>query len=111
MRYKEYNKNRVLEKCIKLFWKNGFKGCAISKIVEDTGVNRFSLYEEFNDKNGMLYASLNLYRERHCQDKFDLLKTQEPPAVAIKNFYLSFLNDSNDITGCYFIHIGTELAD
>lgn len=111
MRYKEYNKNAVLEKCIKLFWNNGFKGCAISDIVDKTGVNRFSLYHEFQDKNGILYASLKLYRERHCEDKFNLLKSEGELFNTIKNFYLSYLDESNSILGCYYIHIGTELAD
>ena len=62
MRYKEFNRNSVLEKCIPLFWKNGFRACAISDIVEETGVNRFSLYEEFENKEGILYAALELYR-------------------------------------------------
>lgn len=111
MRYKEYNINSVLEKSIKLFWKNGFKGCAISDIVSVTNVNRFSLYHEFKDKNGILYASLKLYRERYSEEKFNLLRNQGKLADVIKNFYLSFLEESNAVAGCYFIHIGTELAD
>ena len=58
MRYKEYNPNSVLEKSIPLFWEHGFGGCAIKEIVEATGVNRFSLYQEFEDKEGILYLSL-----------------------------------------------------
>jgi len=111
MRYKEYNINRVLEKCTKLFWESGFKGCAISHITKETGVNRFSLYHEFENKEGILYASLKLYRERYCEERFNHLKSQGNLAEVIKTFYLSFLKESNAIPGCYFIHIGTELAD
>ena len=111
MRYKEYNINRVLEKCTILFWDNGFKGCSISDIVEETGVNRFSLYHEFENKEGILYASLKLYRERFCEEKFNFLKSQGKLSDVLKSFYLSFLQESNTILGCFFIHIGTELAD
>lgn len=111
MRYKEYNVNHVLEKCTKLFWKNGFKGCSISNITEETGVNRFSLYHEFENKEGILYASLKLYRERYCEEKLKVLKEKGNLTEVIKTFYLSYLKDSNNIKGCYFIHIGTELAD
>lgn len=111
MRYKEYSVNRVLEQSIKLFWKNGFRGCAINDIVNETGVNRFSLYHEFKNKEGILYASLKLYRERYCQDKFDHLKDQGNLKDVLKKFYLSFLKETNTAPGCYFIHIGTELAD
>ena len=111
MRYKEYSVNRVLEQSIKLFWKNGFKGCAINDIVNETGVNRFSLYHEFENKEGILYASFKLYRERYCKEKFNLLKDGGNLADVLKTFFLSFLNENNTVPGCYFIHIGTELAD
>ena len=110
MRYKEYNINRVLEKCTKLFWNDGFRGCSINGITEETGVNRFSFYHEFENKEGILYASLKLYRERYCEEKFKILEEKSNLTEVIKKFYLSFLQDSNAIKGCYFIHIGTELA-
>ena len=69
MRYKEYNVNRVLEKSMALFWQKGFNGCSVNELVKETGVNRFSLYNEFENKEGILYASLELYRERYCDDK------------------------------------------
>lgn len=111
MRYKEYNVNRVLEKCIQLFWVNGFRGCSVKDIVATTGVNRFSLYHEFEDKNGILYNALQLYRERYCEDKFSILKEEGQPKEVLTKFYLSFLQSTNVHPGCFFIHIGTELAD
>ena len=111
MRYKEYNVNRVLEKSIPLFWKKGFNGCSINEIVEETGVNRFSLYHEFTNKEGILYQSLKLYRDRYTKDQLSILKSEGKLASILKQFYLSFLHESRPILGCYIIHIGTELAD
>lgn len=111
MRYKEYNINSVLERSIRLFWENGFRGCSINKIVDVTGVNRFSLYHEFENKEGILYASLNLYRDRYCQEKLEYLEREGNLADILKEFYLSFIDQNNAIPGCYFIHIATELAD
>tara|TARA_R110000868_G_scaffold346053_1_gene607118 strand:+ start:22 stop:450 length:429 start_codon:yes stop_codon:yes gene_type:complete len=51
MRYKEYNVNSVLEKSIKLFWENGFRGTSLNEIVKVTGVNRFSLHDELITMN------------------------------------------------------------
>ncbi|MFY0653298.1 MAG: TetR/AcrR family transcriptional regulator [Cyclobacteriaceae bacterium] len=111
MRYKEYNPNRVLEKCIQLFWKSGFKANSINDIVEATGVNRYSLYSEFTDKNGILYNSLKLYRERYCEERLAILSQDGSPYDLIKKFYYSFLDTTTANQGCYIIHIGTELAD
>lgn len=111
MRYKEYNVNKVLEKSILLFWQNGFNGSSINDLVSETGVNRFSLYKEFKNKEGILDASLLLYRDRYCDDKLSLLKEEGILTEILLNFYMSFFQDNEPIPGCFFIHIGTELAD
>jgi len=111
MRYKEYNKNKVLEHCIALFWEKGFRGCSVNDIVEKTGVNRFSLYHEFQNKEGILYDSLRLYRERYSSKNFEILKEKVDLKETLKKFYLSFLDEEESFQGCYFIHIGTEMAD
>jgi len=112
MRYKEYNRDAVLEKAIRLFWQKGFNGCSINEIVKATGVNRFSLYHEFGNKEGILYASLELYRERYSKNKLDILKTSDGGLhETFIQFYTAFLENSHPMAGCYFIHVGTELAD
>jgi len=111
MRYKEYNINKVLEKCIPVFWEKGFRGCSIQEIVKVTGVNRFSLYHEFQNKEGILYNALKLYDERYSKQKFDLLKKEGELKNVLQEFYLSFLQNKDEFQGCFYIHIGTELAD
>ena len=112
MRYKEFNRVRLLEKCIPLFWKNGFNSCAISDIVKITRVNRYSLYEEFGNKEGMLHAALELYRERYAEKNMEILNQNGDTTTLLRTFYLSFLDHDNPYQeGCFIIHIGTELAD
>jgi AcrR family transcriptional regulator len=112
MRYKEFNKNRVLEKCILLFWNKGFGGCSVKQIVETTGVNRFSLYNEFENKEGILYASLNLYNQRYLNKKLVTDYKKNNLSDELLAFFSHFLLDENEHPpGCYIIHIATELAD
>jgi AcrR family transcriptional regulator len=111
MRYKEFNRNKVLEICIRLFWKNGFRACAISDIVVETGVNRFSLYEEFGSKEGILFAALKLYKKRYSDLKLEILQRPTSIESTLENYYLSFLQNTEIQDGCFVIHVGTELAD
>jgi len=111
MRYKEYNTNSVLEKCIPIFWEKGFRATSINEIVGVTGVNRFSLYHEFQNKEGILYNALKLYQKRYGMSKFDILKKEGDLATVLQEFYLSFLQSKEKYQGCFYIHIGTELAD
>lgn len=101
----------MLEKSIALFWQKGFNGTSVNDLVDTTGVNRFSLYSEFENKEGILYESLPLYRIRYCQEKLDILKSDGNLVDTLKRFYLSFLQETGSVMGCYIIHVGTELAD
>lgn len=112
MRSKEFNSNSVLEKCIQLFWNTSYGGCSVKDIVEKTNVNRFSLYEEFEHKEGILLASIDLYRERYSNPKFDLLNKEDELFKVLFNFFMSFMHDTEKYpSGCYIIRLATELAD
>lgn len=110
MRYKEFNPNTVLEKCIPIFWKIGYRGTSINDIVKVTGVNRFSLYEEFDNKDGLLLAALKLYNERYFWNHIQILNQKGDVKTLLERFYLSFLN-GQELEGCFVVHVGMELAD
>lgn len=112
MRLKEFNPNRVLEVSIPLFWKNGFAACAISDIVEATGVNRFSLYEEFDSKEGILYAAMKLYQDRYSDKMVEMLDQPGEVIDVILNCYNEYFKDKDKhFPGDFIIHISTEMAD
>ncbi len=112
MRPKEFNRNSVLEKCIVLFWSEGFNGTGIQKIVDLTNVNRYSLYDEYGDKEGILIASLKLYEERHID--WELLSSPLSIGDTLYQFYLSFYNPlkhNNHPLGCYISSMAMELRE
>ena len=60
-RPKSYEREEVLQKAIELFWDKGYEGTHLSELVEHTGLNRFSLYNEFGGKEGLFQAALERY--------------------------------------------------
>lgn len=112
MRYKEFNTNKVLENCIPLFWTNGFGSCSINDIVKKTNVNRFSLYHEFQNKEGLLENALELYKDRYSKHQINLLQENDSIQNVLTSFFMSYMEDSDHHPpGCFIIHIATELAD
>jgi AcrR family transcriptional regulator len=111
MRYKEFNKNKVLEECIPLFWENSFNGTPISNVVEQTNVNRFSLYHEFQNKHGILYEALKLYKERYSSELMNTLDSSEEIREVLTSFFCDFIDKREGEKGCFVIFIATELAD
>ena len=112
MRPKEFNRNSVLEKCIILFWEEGYNGTGIQKVVTRTGVNRFSLYEEFGNKEGILLASLELYKGRYVP--FKKLTKSSTIEETLFQFYSSFFQPNKHNShplGCYISTMAMELRE
>ncbi|MDP4679712.1 MAG: TetR/AcrR family transcriptional regulator [Cyclobacteriaceae bacterium] len=94
MRYKEFNRNKVLDHCISLFWKNGFNSSSINEIVSITGVNRFSLYKEFGNKEGILYSALELYNDRYFSENLNVLNQKKDLRETLMEFFASLLSET-----------------
>lgn len=112
MRYKEFNRNKILEDCISLFWRQSYSGTSISDIVKATNVNRYSLYNEFENKRGILDAAIQLYLKRYSRKYFSIVDTNNDLKSSLYRFYNGFIEDkSKHPPGCFILYIGTELAD
>ncbi|MEQ8365054.1 MAG: TetR/AcrR family transcriptional regulator [Cyclobacteriaceae bacterium] len=108
MRYKEFNSNRVLRTCLKLFWSQGFNATGLNQIVKNTGVNRFSLYAEFENKEGLLYQTIQFYLEHGAYPKLACL--EEGKTDALMDYLNSFFEPNTfQQEGCFLIFIGTEM--
>jgi AcrR family transcriptional regulator len=60
-RKKQYQKEEVLLKAMDVFWRKGYEGAHLKELVECTGLNRFSLYSEFDGKEGLFCEALGQY--------------------------------------------------
>lgn len=112
MRHKEFNRNKVLEQCISTFWNNSYSGTSINEIVKITKVNRYSLYNEFGNKRGILNAALDLYKERYSKHYFLVDTKGKDLKESIREFYFTFLRSKpNHPSGCFILYIAMEMAD
>ena len=62
---KQYDRTEVLEKATLAFWTHGYEATSINDLVEQTGLNRGSLYTAFDGKRGLFVACLTHYDRRH----------------------------------------------
>ena len=85
-RHKSYDREKVLDKALKLFWEKGYEGAHLQELVQVTGLNRFSLYKEFGSKEGLFDEAL----EKYCCDLMTLGENlmREPKGLAnIRQYY------------------------
>jgi TetR/AcrR family transcriptional repressor of nem operon len=102
-RKKQYQKEDVLLKAMDVFWRKGYEGAHLKELVEHTGLNRFSLYSEFDGKEGLFCEALDQYlmmaRAVYTQQ---LAKT--PRHVNNIYQYFASIDFGDDYHGCMMVN-------
>lgn len=60
-RKKTYDRDDLIEKSMEMFRDHGFAGTSTQMLVDGLGINRYSLYAEFGDKQTLFDAALERY--------------------------------------------------
>lgn len=77
-RAKEFDRDQVLERAMRLFWSRGYEASSIQDLVEATGINRGSIYGTFGDKQGLFLAALERYLGTIARAMFAELSNPDP---------------------------------
>lgn len=60
-----FDRQEKLIQAMELFWQKGFAETSIADLVEHLGINRFSLYNSFGDKQSLYRESLRFYLDHY----------------------------------------------
>jgi AcrR family transcriptional regulator len=60
----QFDEAAVIAAAIEVFWRNGYAAAAISDLTEATGLSRSSLYQRFQNKDGLFQEALAAYTQR-----------------------------------------------
>jgi len=109
-RTKEYSKEVVLEAATHVFWKRGFKSTSVNDLVRATGLNKHSMYGEFENKEGLFLACIDHYVNISTKDLINIL-TKSPLGIGnIKAFFKNRIEyaTSVEFDGCLLINTAIE---
>lgn len=87
-RNREFDHEQVLDGVVRAFWEQGYGGTSIQQLEEATGLGRGSLYNAFGDKDALMLAALDRYRERYSRQSAAAL-TGDDPVAAVERFLAS----------------------
>lgn len=87
-RPRSYDETTLLDTAMQMFWSRGFELTSISDVVAETGVNRASLYAAYPDKRALFLASVQHYLERVSRENVERLRSVQPAAEAVRDFFL-----------------------
>lgn len=106
-RKKKYIREEVIDKAKELFWLKGFEGTHLQELVQVTGLNRFSLYSEFDGKEGLFSACIKRYLDE-ADEYYQSTLLKEP--LGVKNIlnYFNQIEFDKNYHGCFFVNTLTE---
>lgn len=112
-RKKKYDRDTLVEKAMEIFRDHGFAGTSTQMLVEGLGVNRFSLYSEFENKQKLFEAALEKYNQTVTEQNFGPL---EAPDAGIKEirllleFFASAIDGPAAGRGCLLCNTAIEFG-
>ena len=109
-RPKEYNYQQVLEASTQVFWEKGYRGTSMNDVVQATGLNKHSMYNEFSNKDGLFLACLDHYAKETTKEISAIIQKQP---LGFRNIELFFRNridsaSSGKFNACLLINSAIE---
>lgn len=112
-RIKEFDRETVLRRAMKTFWKKGYEGTSISDLTETMNISRSSLYDTYGDKQNLFIESLKYYLEANSLKRAEIFKNSFSVKQGITDYLtnvVSFLKDPDIPDGCFFTNAITNLG-
>ena len=112
-RKKEYNEQEVIEKAMNLFWRNGYETTSVRMLEKEMGINQFSIYSSFDNKQGVFLESIKHYKEK-IKCITDRLEKNANGVKGIKQYFYDFIEFSkapDGCKGCLLVNTVNELGE
>lgn len=110
-RHKNYDRETIAQKAMEVFWREGYHGTSTQALVEAMGVNRFSVYAEFGNKQNLYEAALEAYDKEVVATHFQALESPRASLQDIEALLLGLTDASGQPgseLGCFMCNCATE---
>ncbi|NIY76268.1 TetR/AcrR family transcriptional regulator [Thalassospira sp. HF15] len=112
-RPRAFDEESVLDNAMNIFWSKGFEATSIQDLVDETGLNRASMYASFGDKKALFLRVLDHYSQKISAKRFADLRTIEDGRTAIEKTFRDTAKTGcaeGRHKGCLMVNSGMELA-
>ena len=106
-RQKAYSRDQFLGQAVDLFWNFGFEATSIQDIVNHTGLNKRSMYDEFGSKEKLYGQVLHHYQKKQVRRLANILQTQPLGLQNLRDFFDQVESMEKD-RGCLLVNSVAE---
>src|SRR5262247_804573 len=112
-RYKEFDREEVLQKAMIAFRDKGYEATSMQELVDSMEINRFSLYETFTNKHQLFVEALQAYLETVAIPFFTQLENSKDGLKSIESVLMelvSKITGGESSNGCLLCNTIAELG-
>ena len=109
-----FDKEKVLDIALNLFWKKGYNGTSIRDLEKATRLGKSSLYNTFGGKEALFFVTLKRYLSKQRSAFSTAIIDAKSPIKAIRAMMRNALTEkTKDMQkmGCFMLNSTTELAN
>ena len=113
-RKKQFDKEEILNKAMKLFWGKGYYATSMEDLVSTLGINRASLYNTFGSKYDLFEQSLEKYNSTNSARIADYLYYQSNVRKGLQLLFENLITEAllgGSSKGCFMVNTTTELSN
>lgn len=101
----------AIQRCMLLFWEQGYFKTSIDDLIKASGLNRASIYSQFGNKDAFFKAMLDEYEKEVTSQLLAPLQQTPQGIKAIYAFFDQFISLSvkgHLKNGCFFINVASD---
>ena len=113
-RTKAFDTDEVLDRALRIFWRNGYEGTSMQDLVDGMQINRASIYDTFGNKEALYLTALQRYQTQNQQQVRQLIdqhsSVRDALDALLENMIRESLSDPEK-KGCFVVNATTGLAN
>jgi TetR/AcrR family transcriptional repressor of nem operon len=112
-RKKKYDRDDLIKRALRIFREHGFSNTSTQMLIEGLGINRFSLYAEFESKLKLFEIVLSKYENENVERNFGPLEKPDAGIREIQGLFEFLATSGNGPAaglGCLLCNTAVEFG-
>lgn len=97
-RYREFDKDEMLERAMKIFWRHGYSAISINEVCRKMDLNPGSVYGTFGNKRGLFIAAFQKYFDDITTPGIAMIESNPSGLEGIRCYFESVIEGI--VNGC-----------